>query len=94
MAWYKPPDRDSIDVEDEAGVGLITAKPESATTHTESERRSWITKSSLSVVLLLSNVVWAGVCLILLRELHLSRSHALTNHDGLEADFGTPTFNA
>lgn len=92
MAWNNRPERDSIDVEDEAVVGLITAKPESATTHKNLERRSWITKSSLSVVMLLSNVAWAGLCLMLSRELHISQSHAPTNHERLEADFGTSTF--
>lgn len=90
MAWYERENRESIDVEDEAGVGLIT--PESEKRHPTQERQSWISKSSLSVALILSNVAWAGFCLLLWRELRSTRVHAPASHKELEADFGIISF--
>ncbi|KAG9571539.1 hypothetical protein KCU71_g105, partial [Aureobasidium melanogenum] len=85
MPWYKRDRPDSVDVEDEAGVGLIT--PESGKRRPRKERQAWISKSSLSVALVLSNVAWAGLWLILWRRLHSSQNDALASRAGLEADF-------
>lgn len=91
MPWYKRNRPDSVDVEDEASVGLIT--PESEKRRPRKERQAWISKSSLSVALVLSNVAWAGLCLMLWRELNASQNHALASREGLDADFGTSALN-
>lgn len=92
MAWYPSNDHDSDDVEDEAGVGLIAPKAEPETSYGADRRRSWSSKWSLSVVLVLSNVAWAGICLMLWRELDTSRkSTARVDQNGFEADFGMHT---
>jgi hypothetical protein len=89
MTWYPRNDYESPDVDDEAGVGLMAPKSESTARRPTEQRQSWITKSSLSIVLILSNIVWAGLCLLLWRELHISGGPAHVSHHGFEADFGT-----
>ncbi|KAK5999395.1 hypothetical protein QM012_005520 [Aureobasidium pullulans] len=84
MAWYK---RDHRDVEDEAGVGLIGPESGSAEKHSTRSRQSWISKSSLSVMLVLSNLAWAAFCLMLWREMYLSQKAAHIDHERPEADF-------
>jgi hypothetical protein len=90
MAWYTRDDHGSTGFVDEASVGLIEPKSEPATRHSSAKRHSWISRSSLSVVLILSNMAWAGICLMLWRDTHTS---ALASHGGFEADFGNSTSN-
>jgi hypothetical protein len=89
MAWHPNDDHDSIDAVDEASVGLIASKSEYATQHPTKQRFSYISKSSLGVVLILSNMVWVGVCLILWRELHQPPNPSQNSLGGFETDFGT-----
>jgi hypothetical protein len=93
MAWYPKDDHDSTDVVDEASVGLMVPKSESATRNSTEQRHSWISKSILSIVLILSNVAWASICIMLWRELHLLQSPDRVSDFGFEADFGTFTSN-
>lgn len=89
MIWYPRNDHESPDVDDEAGVGLMAPKSESAARRPTEQRQSCITKFSMSIVLILSNIAWAGLCLLLWRELRISGSPAHGSHHGFEADFGT-----
>lgn len=93
MAWYIPDDHDSTEVVDEASVGLIAPKSEVTARHPTDQRRSRISKSVLGIVLMLSNLAWAGACLILWRQVHTARNPAHLRHDGFEADFGTSVSN-
>lgn len=89
--WYSRDDCEPTDVDDEAGVGLMTDKSESAARRLIERRQSWISKFSLSVALVLTNIAWAGLCLSLLRGLHLPRTSPHMSQQGFEADFGTST---
>jgi hypothetical protein len=89
MAWYSRDGHDSTDAVDEASVGLIAPKQESGIRWLTEPGRSWISKSSLGVVLVLSNLAWVGICLMLWRELDVPLSTAQASSAGLEADFGT-----
>lgn len=89
MAWHSDDDRDSTDVEDEAGVGLIA--PTSEKRHQREQRHSPTSKLFLSIALVLSNVVWAGICLTLWRELQSDRIPARVFQERFETDFGTAT---
>ena len=91
MTWYHSDDRRATDAEDESGVGLISSKSESSTGPSTEERKSRIAKSSLGVALVLSNFAWAGICLMLWRELHVLRIPARSSQEGFETDFGTAT---
>lgn len=88
MAWFEREDHDPINVEDEVSVGLITPKSESAMRHSGKGRHPCIPKSPLTIALILSNIAWAGLCLMLWRGLHLSQKPAPANREALEADFG------
>jgi hypothetical protein len=83
--WFSRDSHDSDDVDDETGVGLID--PESK--HSSGQRQSRVSNFSLGVALVLSNIVWAGICLVLWRELRGSSDSARIGFDKLEADFGT-----
>ena len=91
MAWYPDDDHDSIDVADEARVGLIEPKSEITTRHSTKQRHSWISKSFLSIMLIASNMAWAGFCLMLWQKLHILSSPALASHNEFETDFGIST---
>lgn len=96
MAWSLSDNYDSNDVEDEAGVGLIAPKSEYAARHSTEQRYSWISRSTLSAVLILSNITWAGVCVMMWRELYTPESLTRTqvSRNGFEADFGISTLNS
>lgn len=89
--WYPRGDREPTDVDDEAGVGLMTDKSESAARRLIEPRQSWNSKFSLSVALILTNIAWAGLCLSLFRGLHLPRTPPHMSQQGFEAHFGTST---
>jgi len=89
MTWYSREDHDPNDVMDEASVGLIAPKKESGMRRLTEPGHSWISKSSLGAVLVLSNLAWVGVCLMLWRELDVPLSTDQVSSAGLEADFGT-----
>jgi len=92
MVWYPQDDHEPTGVDDEAAVGLITDKSESAAKRMIEQRHSWISKSFLSVALILTNIAWAGLCLLLLLRLRLPHTPPGMSHQRFEADFGTPTF--
>jgi len=89
MAWYPGDDNEPADAVDEANVGLIAPKSESAMRHSAKQRQSWISKSFLGVLLIVSNMGWAGFCLMLWQKLHTPHNLALASHNGFETDFGT-----
>jgi hypothetical protein len=89
MGWFLRDDQVSSTVDDEAGVGLISLESESAAAHFSEKRRSRISKFSLSVALVLSNIVWSGICVMLWRELREPSGSARIGFDRFEADFGT-----
>jgi hypothetical protein len=89
MAWLPRTNKDCTDVDDEAGVGLISIKSESVATDRTRWKQSQISKSALSVALILSNVAWDGICSMLWREPSRSRIPARASHNQFEADFGT-----
>jgi hypothetical protein len=89
MAWYSGDDHDSTDSADEATVGLIEPKPESTTRHPTKWRHSCVTQSFLGVLLVFSNVAWAGFCFILWQKLHIPPGSALASHDDFDTNFGT-----
>lgn len=92
MAWFLGGKRDSADVEDEAGVGLIEPKAaEPAIGHSAHQRSSRISKFSLGILLILSNLAWAALCLMLWRKLVVAQSPAQISFGGFEADFGIYT---
>lgn len=93
MAWYPGDNHNSTDAVDEASVGLIEPKPGSATRHSAKQQHSWISKSFLGILLVVSNMAWAGFCLMLWQKLHICPGLALASHNGLETDFGTSTSN-
>ena len=93
MAWYPGDGHDSTDSVDEASVGLIAPKSESGTKSPAKQQRSSISKSFLGVLLLLSNMAWAGFCLMLWQTLYVPPDLALklAGQIGFETDFGTLT---
>lgn len=93
MAWYLGDNGDSTDNEDEAGVGLIESKSESATRNWRELRQSWLTKTCLGMALMLSNIAWFVLCLMLWREAYTPRCPAQMSDGGFEADFGTVILN-
>lgn len=90
MAWHLHETHEPTDVDDEASVGLMSDKVESATGRIIEQRPSWISMSSLGVGLVLTNIAWAGICLSLLRGLHLPYTTVMSQQ-GFGADFGTST---
>ena len=93
MAWYLGDHHDSIDSVDEASVGLMEPKSESITRHSPKQRHPWISKSFLGIMLIVSNMAWAGFCLMLWQKLHRLPSPALASHYNFETDFGIFTFS-
>ena len=89
MAWYPGDVHDANGVVDEASVGLIAPKLESTMRRPPEQRHSRVSKSSLGVVLVFSNIAWAGVCLMLWRQLYEPSSFTLKSDSEFEADFGT-----
>jgi hypothetical protein len=91
MAWLSRTKKDCTDAEDEAGVGLISPKSESAATNRTRRLHLQVYRIVLSVALVLSNIAWASICLMLWRGTSRSSCVAQTSHNGFEADFGTLT---
>ena len=93
MAWSSRRNHDpaDVDVDDEASLGLIASKSESVARPPSTQRRPWISNVSLSIVLVLSNLAWAGLCLLLWHQLYISRIATQLSHKGFEADFGIIT---
>lgn len=93
MAWYPGDGHDSTESVDEASVGLIAPKLESETRHPAVQRHSWISKSFLGILLIVSNIAWAGFCFMLWQKLYVPPDVALklASHIGFETDFGTLT---
>jgi hypothetical protein len=92
MAWYPGDDHNPADAVDEGSVGLIAPKSESATRRSTKQRQPWTSKSFLGILLIVSNVAWAGFCLMLWQTLYIPPNPALARHDGFETDFGTSTY--
>ena len=92
MAWYPGDEHESTDIVDEASVGLIEPKPGSATSYPVELRRSWSSRPLLSVVLIVSNLAWAGLCLMFWQKLRLPPCPALASHDDFATDFGMSNF--
>jgi hypothetical protein len=93
MAWYPGDDHEFTDALDEASVGLIEPKLEPATRRSVEQRHSWISRPFLGILLIFSNMAWAGFCLMLWQKLHIPHGLALASHNGFETDFGTSTSN-
>lgn len=89
MAWSPGDGHDADGVVNEASVGLIAPKLESTMGRPSEQRHSRVSKSSLGVVLVFSNIAWAGVCLMLWRQLYEPSSFTLKSDSEFEADFGT-----
>jgi hypothetical protein len=92
MAWYSRDDHNSADVVDEASVGLIEPKQGPTTRPSTKQRHSWISTPFVGVLLVVSNIAWAGSCLMLWRKLHLPPNVAVASHDDFGTDFGISTF--
>jgi hypothetical protein len=65
MGWFSHENHDSNTVDDEAGVGLIYPKSRSTANYSSEQGPSRTTKSALRIALVMSNIVWAGICLML-----------------------------
>lgn len=91
MLSYPRDKHESTDVEDEASVGLMTDKSESVGRRIIKQPQPWMSKSSLSVALVMTNMAWAGLCALLLRGLHLTRTPPYMSQQAFEAEFGTST---
>jgi hypothetical protein len=91
MAWLSRTKKDCTDVDDEAGVGLISPESESAATNRTRRPHLQIFRFVLSVALVLSNIGWASICLMLWRGPSRSSCVVQTSHNDFEADFGTLT---
>jgi hypothetical protein len=89
MGWFSRNNHEPNTVDDEAGVGLISPKSESTANYSSEQGPLRTTKSASSVALVLSNIVWAGICLMLWRELRGSSDCARIGFSRFEADFGT-----
>ena len=88
MAWYPGDGHDAYVDVDEASFGLIAPKLESTMRRPSEQQHSRVSKSSLGVVLVLSNIAWVGVCLMLWRQLYEPSSFTLKSDSEFETDFG------
>jgi len=89
---YSRNDQEPSDVDDEAAVGLMTDKSASPPRRMIEQRHLWISKYSLTVALVSTNIAWAGLCSLLLLRLHLPHTPPEMSQQRYEADFGTSTF--
>jgi hypothetical protein len=85
MAWFSRKNVGPVnEAADESRVGLMGSK-ENTERYQEVQARFWSSKSFLVAITILSNVFWAGFCLLLQEKYLLAAGRKTSIHD---TDFG------